>query len=231
MPLLGGDGTLSIRTTTTDANGRAQSTLTLGPNFGINIVSVSATGIPFSVTFHATADIPEFLWSIPSGISLIHVPLKVAAVDRMEQTIESVAGLYDALGGAGIVNFLITYNSQTQEWRSYFVPSDKGTLADAPLADDTGIIAGMKAPASVLLSGDPLGTDGNGAITLNQGLNLVGAAVARSKNSACERPVCASKRLAVMSLLLSSPMTGNSGWLDGQVIPAMSPSRVDNPLS
>ena len=34
----GGGGTLSIHTTTTDANGRAESTLTLGPNFGTNTV-------------------------------------------------------------------------------------------------------------------------------------------------------------------------------------------------
>ena len=41
----GGGGTLSIHTTTTDANGRAESTLTLGPNFGTNTVFVSAAGI------------------------------------------------------------------------------------------------------------------------------------------------------------------------------------------
>ena len=116
----------------------------------------------------------EYLLLIPAGISLIHVPLKVTAVDGVEQTIESIADLYDALGGASTVNFLITYDSQTQEWRSYFGTSDTGTPADKGLTDDTGIIAGMKVSTSVRLSGDALGTDGSSTITLTPGLNLVG---------------------------------------------------------
>ena len=40
-----GGGTLSTTITRTDTNGRAQSTLTLGPNLGTNTVSVSATGV------------------------------------------------------------------------------------------------------------------------------------------------------------------------------------------
>ena len=59
----GGDGTLSVTRTTTDENGRAESTLTLGPNQGTNTVSVSATGIEGAVTFTAVAeaavDIPD----------------------------------------------------------------------------------------------------------------------------------------------------------------------------
>ena len=116
----------------------------------------------------------EYLLSIPAGISLIHVPLKVTEVDGVAQTIESVADLYDALGGASKVNFLITYDSQTQEWRSYFGVSDRGTLADRTLTDDMGITAGMIAPVSVRLTGNPLGTNGSSTITLNPGLNLVG---------------------------------------------------------
>ena len=171
-----GSGTLSTTRTTTDANGRAESTLTLGPNPETNTISVSATGIAGSVTFHAISDIPfiEYLLSIPAGISLIHIPLKVTAVDEIEKTIESVGDVYDALGGTSRVNFLITYDSTTQGWLSYFVPSDKGSSADAALTDDTGIIAGLRTPVSIQLRGDPLGTDGNSAITLNQGLNLVG---------------------------------------------------------
>ena len=117
---------------------------------------------------------PEYLLSIPAGTSLIHVPLKVAKVDGAAQTIKSIADLYDALGGATAVNFLITYDSEAQEWRSYFGTSDRGTPTDSTLTDDIGIIAGMIAPTSVRLSGDVLGTDGSSTITLNQGLNLVG---------------------------------------------------------
>ena len=170
-----GGGTFSTTNTMTDANGRAQSLLTLGPNPGTQIVSVSATGIEAPATFHAISEIHiEYLLSLPTGISLIHVPLKVTAVDGAEQTIESIADLYDVLGGASTVNFLITYDSSIQEWFSYFVPSDKGTPIDRGLTADMGIIAGLRAPVSVRLRGDALGADGNSAITLNQGLNVVG---------------------------------------------------------
>ena len=117
---------------------------------------------------------PEYLLSIPAGISLIHVPLKVTEVDGAAQTIESISDLYDALGGTSAVNFLFTYDSRDQEWRSYFGASDTGTPADRTLTDDMGIIAGMIASASISLSGSPLGTNGSGTITINPGLNLVG---------------------------------------------------------
>ena len=123
----------------------------------------------------------EFLWSIPTGLSLIHVPLKVTTVDREAKTLTSIADLYDALGGEDTVNFLITYDSKTQGWLSYFGPPDTGTSADKGLTDDTGIIAGMIAPVSVHLSGNPLGTNGSSTITLNQGINLVGLPLRDSK--------------------------------------------------
>ena len=272
-----GGGSLSIESATTDADGRAESTLTLGPDVGTNTVSVSVSGIQQTITFTATSTpletaamiitgaitntdgspaeagllvtatigsttqtavsaaggnyrvifinfagvvassldtvevqvlrevtsesaektvqlsskqiiaqkatidlqfLPptaaEYLLSVPSGISLIHVPLKVTAVDGVAQPITSIADLYNALGGAGAVNFFITYDSQVQEWRSYLGPSDTGTPADRALTDDMGIIAGMTTPASIRLSGSPLGINGNSTITLNQGLNLVG---------------------------------------------------------
>ena len=168
-----GDGTLSVTNTITDEDGRAQTTLTLGGDFGTNTVEASVEGIAEIATFTALPEI-EFHFPVPAGISLIHVPLKVRTVDEGAGTIESVGNLYDALGGAGVVNFLITYDSQDQEWRSFFVPSDKGTPADTPLTDDTGIIASLRAPVSLHLSGIPLGTDGNSSISLNQGLNVVG---------------------------------------------------------
>ena len=122
----------------------------------------------------ASASNVEFRLSIPEGISLIHVPLKVNAVDGVARTIESVSDLYDALGGASTVNFLITYDSRAQEWRSFFVPSDKGGPADARLTDDKGVIVGLRTRISRRLRGSALGTAGNSIITLNQGLNLVG---------------------------------------------------------
>ena len=168
-----GGGAVQPETVLTDENGRAESTFTLGADGGTNTVHVSVEGISQPVTFTAVAEI-EFDLSMPSGISLIHVPLKATAIDGVAKTIESIADLYNALGGADTVNFLITYDSQDQEWHSYFGDSDTGTPADKGLTDDTGIIAGMIAPMSVRLSGTPLGTNGSSAITLNPGFNLVG---------------------------------------------------------
>ncbi len=51
-----GDGTLSTTITRTDENGRAQSTLILGPNLGTNTVEVSAAGIESTATFYAISD-------------------------------------------------------------------------------------------------------------------------------------------------------------------------------
>ena len=53
--VIGGGGTLSNTITRTDANGRAQSTLTLGSNRGTNTVQVFADGIEVPATFHAIA--------------------------------------------------------------------------------------------------------------------------------------------------------------------------------
>ena len=171
-----GGGTLSTTITRTDENGRAQSTLTLGPNLGTNTVEVSAAGIQGKASFHAISDnLPtEFLLSIPAGLNLIHVPLKVTAVDGVPKTIESVADFYDTLGGEDAVNFLITRDPATQGWFNYFGPLDKGTSADKLLTYDTGIMANMKAPVSIRLSGGALGTNGSSTITLHPGTNLVG---------------------------------------------------------
>ena len=136
----------------------------------INVVSIT----PATITPTAAGADIEYRLSIPAGISLIHVPLRVNAVDGVAKTIGSVADLHDALGGTSAVNFLITYDSQTQEWRSFFVPSDRGGPADAKLTDDKGIIAGLGTPVSVRLRGGALGTNGTSTITLSQGLNLVG---------------------------------------------------------
>ena len=169
-----GDGTLSTMTAMTDANGQAEITLTLGSDPGMNTVDFSVEGIAEIVTVNAVAKLLEFNLSLPAGFSLIHVPLKVRAIDGMEGAIESIADLYNALGGADTVNFLITYDPATQAWLGYFGASDTGTSADRELTEDMGILAGMISPASIRLGGDALGADGLSTITLNPGLNLVG---------------------------------------------------------
>ena len=178
-----GGGTLNTTRTTTDANGRAESRLTLGPNPGTHIVSVSAAGIESTATFYAQSDTrpAEFLWSIPAGVSLIHVPLQVTTVDGVPGTITSIADLYDALGAADTVNLLITHDATTQAWHSYLGDISRGTTADRRLTDDIGIIANMIAPVTIRLGGNPLGTQGTSTITLNPGANLVGLPLRDSK--------------------------------------------------
>ena len=117
----------------------------------------------------------------PSGISLIHVPLRVTAVDGAAKTIESVGAFYDALGGMNTVNLLITYDPATQGWRSYLGDSSRGTSADTILTDNQGIIADMKAPVSLHLDGDALGSNGSSFITLHPGTNLVGVPLRDSR--------------------------------------------------
>ena len=51
-----GGGTLSTTTTRTNPNGRAQTTLRLGPNLERHTVEVSAAGIEVPATFHAVSD-------------------------------------------------------------------------------------------------------------------------------------------------------------------------------
>ena len=72
-------------------------------------------------------------------------------------------------------------DSQTQRWSGYFDDRDKGKAADKALTDALGIIASMRAPASVRLIGGSLGTNGSSSITLHLGTNLVGAPLKDSR--------------------------------------------------
>ena len=92
----------------------------------------------------------------------------------MPAAIKSVSDLYDALGGVATLNWLITHDPQTQTWYGYFGDADRGSIADRALTEEAGILASIKTPISLRLSGDALGMDGTSAVTLNRGLNLVG---------------------------------------------------------
>ena len=105
----------------------------------------------------------------------------MTTVDSVSKTIASIADLYDSLGGADTVNFLITYDPATQGWLIYFDTADKDTSVDKALTDDTGIIVGMKVQVSLRLGGDALGTSGSSSITLHPGRNLVGVPLRDSR--------------------------------------------------
>ena len=167
------DGSMSTTTGTTDENGRAAFTLLPNSDPGTYTITASVEGIAETVTFTVVVPL-EFDLTLPAGLNLIHIPLKVRAVDEMSAQIESVSDLYDALGGTATVNWLITHAPQTQTWYSYFGDADRDSIANRMLTEEAGILASIKTPISVRLDGDALGADGTSAITLNRGLNLVG---------------------------------------------------------
>ena len=116
----------------------------------------------------------EHLLAIPAGLSLIHIPLEVATVDGVAKAIASLGDLYDALGGALTVNFLVSYDPVAQEWFAYFGDADRGSPADRALTGDMGVLVGMLVPVSIRLNGTPLVTDQNSTVIFYPGLNLVG---------------------------------------------------------
>ncbi len=176
-----GEATLSATSGETDPHGRTESTLTLGTSPGTCSVEASAAGVDVSVIFSVEIKRREFILSVPSGTSLIHVPLRVTAVNGAAEAVESVGDLYDALGGAETVRLLTTRDSQTNQWISYLGDLNRGTVADPPLTDDTGIIASMKKTVELHLAGDALGEDGTSSIRLQPGKNLVGVPLKDSR--------------------------------------------------
>ena len=171
--ILGDDGSMSVVTVPTDENGGASFTLPPGTDPGRYTVTGSVAGIAETVTF--TIVVPfEFDLSLPAGLSLIHIPLRVRTVDGMPGAIGSVADLYDALGGTDTLDWLITHDPTMQAWRGYFGDADRGGITDTALTEGAGVLVSTKAPVSVRLGGDALGVDGTSALTLNPGLNLVG---------------------------------------------------------
>ena len=64
-----GSGSLSHTSTITDANGLAQSTLTLGIDPGTNTVEVSVEGIAETATFNAEASLPPPMPTALEGVS------------------------------------------------------------------------------------------------------------------------------------------------------------------
>lgn len=116
----------------------------------------------------------QFLLSIPEGLNLIHLPLNVSLVNGFPGPIRRVSHLYTALGGAGAVNFLATYDAAAQRWFGYFDTRETKSQSDRELTADAGILASLSSGVSVYLSGTKLGTDGKSSVGFTSGLNIVG---------------------------------------------------------
>ena len=91
-----GDGTLSVTSTTTDPNGRAETTLTLGPNLGTNTVQVSAAGIEVPVTFYAVSDMeaPQTIADVNNDgiVNVLDLILIAASLGQSGQSNADVNG-------------------------------------------------------------------------------------------------------------------------------------------
>ena len=166
-----GDGTVQPEIATTDENGRAESTLTLGSTPGTNTVRVSVEGNTQAVATLTIETVRVFALSIPAGTHLIHIPLAVKQINGEDATIETVGDLYNALGDA--VNFIITVGDDGG-WKTYLGDISTGTVADAAIEDDTGLIVVMSDAKTLELVGDALGTDSASMISIDVGNNLVG---------------------------------------------------------
>ena len=166
-----GGGTVQPEIATTDENGRAESTLTLGSTPGTNTVRVSVEGNTQAVALLTIETVRVFALSIPAGTHAIHIPLAVNQINGEDATIETVGDLYNALGDA--VNFIITVGDDGG-WKTYLGDISTGTVADAEIEDDTGLIVVMSDAKTLELVGDALGTDSASMISIDVGNNLVG---------------------------------------------------------
>ena len=99
-----GGGTLSVTSTTTDEDGRVESTLTLGPILGTHTVEVSAAGIQGLAIFHAISDIeqPQIAPDVNSDGSVNILDLVLVASELGEKG----AGLAADVNGDHVVNIL-----------------------------------------------------------------------------------------------------------------------------
>ena len=99
----GSDGTLAIATfkvlAETETTVRFEH-VEIGDQMAASLAIASVTGAIINRAAPTVDAEVEYLLSIPAGTNLIHVPLRVTAVNGIARTIVSIADLYDALGGA-----------------------------------------------------------------------------------------------------------------------------------
>ena len=106
-----GGGTLSVTSVTTDSSGRAESTLTLGPEPGANAVTVSVTGIQGEQAFSAEGIRVPKTFAIISGMDQEGLPgtaLEKAFVvevrDQFDHPLPEVQVTFAVTGGGGTLS-------------------------------------------------------------------------------------------------------------------------------
>ena len=117
-----GGGTLSTSTATTDANGRARSTLTLGSDPGANTVAATVEGLE-PVTFTATAveQTPHSLTKVsgdsqegPASTKLA-APFVVSVLDQASSPLAGVSVTFSVTAGGGMLSSTTDANPCTIE--------------------------------------------------------------------------------------------------------------------
>ncbi len=116
-----GDGTLSVTHTTTDKNGRAESTFTLGPNLGANTVQVSAAGIEGMVSFNAVVEAavnipdPNLRAAIETAFGKEEsdpiTPSEMAALTRLEARNANISDLTGLEFATNLIHLYFPENS------------------------------------------------------------------------------------------------------------------------
>ena len=117
-----------------------------------------------------------FKLEFSTGLSLIHLPLKVRLIDGHPAEIQTIGDLFDALG-INNVSLLTTYSKLDKAWVSYWGAPCRGGQSDRVITPALGIIAYMKQKVVFDLQGEPWLTQDTAEIQLNKGLNLIGLPV------------------------------------------------------
>ena len=136
--LLTGGGSLSAATTTTDANGRAESTLTLDSEPGTNSVEASVEGISRTEMFSAEAVLPPSVatsLSIVSGDNqsgltgeVLANPCVVEVRDQYDNPIAGVTVTFAVSAGGGSLNSeMVMTNVKGRSESTLTLGSDPGT--------------------------------------------------------------------------------------------------------
>ena len=166
-----GGGTLSTATATTDANGRARSTLTLGSEPGTNTVATTVAGLE-SETFTATAigQTPHSLTKVSgdgqeglAGLALA-APFVVSVLDEDDEAVAGVVVTFSATAGGGILSATTATtdaNGQATTTLTLVLGSDAETNTVAATVEGlepetfTAIAVGQATPHSLAkVSGD-----------------------------------------------------------------------------
>ena len=121
-----GGGTLSATNTMTDANGRAESTLTLGNTAGTNTVHVSVQGISTSVTFTATATTTNTAPTFTDGTSTTRTIAENTAAD---------VNIGTAIAATDANNDPLTYTLAGTDASAFDIDSTTGQLTTKAVLD------------------------------------------------------------------------------------------------